>query len=330
MSAARIAFAAAAALSPLAGLFAQAFDIEQFPQLFRPQLKVDLRHQPETAFRDTTGTFTSTEGAGVFTFPLHSRFELGIKLDTAARGISDLLKNSVRIKASQVVGSVRFGVRDQSLGFDVDPSRQVYTAAIGATGLKLTRRYRVLFWSTTAYVSEETATMDDLVPRFNAVLGRMKVKGVRRQFFYGLALGYSDQLVLPVPFLGGNAPLGRKWSFQYTLPAQLAIGYKPRSHTKIMIGCALDGSRNGAQWHDMRVNLNRAMVRTFLNVRHTAGRHVQVRAELGYVVDDRIQFTQTAVDPARYPINGGFAVNVGVNLLFGGSVAERLLEEVLR
>lgn len=309
---------------------AQTFDIEQFEQVFRPRVRLDVRQQFPSAFSDTTGNLGNTESTAVFTFPIRSRFEVGFKLDTAARGLGDLFKKSLQVRASQLLGSIRYGARQLELGFDSLPTRQLHTGSIGIMGIKLTKKKRVLFWSANVNVSEEDATFDEATPRFNGVIGQLHLKGLRRTFFYGVGLSYSDQLALPVPFIGGSAPIGNHWSFQYLLPAQVAVGFAPQRRTKFMAGLGLDAFRSGISVNDARTNLNQGTVRAFLNVRHKAGNHVQVRAEVGYDLVRMVRFTEGDVEPHRYPVQPGLVVGVGVNLLFGNNVFERIVDEVVK
>lgn len=309
---------------------AQTFDVEQFEQIFRPRIKLDARYQPQTAFRDTSDFFSNTEGSAVCTFPIHSRFEAGLRLDTNARSLGELLKNSVQVKASQLLGNVRLGARQVELGFDSIPTRQLYSASAGMMGLKLTKKYRILFWSANVNVSEEEESLDGTVPRFNGIIGQMHMKGLRRNFFYGLAIAVSDRLTLPLPFFGGIAPLGKDWSFQYLLPVQIAVGFKPQARTKFLAGLALDGFRSGIELHNERANLNYGGIRTFLNVRHKASDHFQIRADVGYAFAHTVRFSNTDVEPVRYPLDPGLSFGVGVNVLFGGSVMERIMDEVVR
>ncbi|MBK8498804.1 MAG: hypothetical protein IPL52_08305 [Flavobacteriales bacterium] len=307
----------------------QTFDVEQFEQVFRPRVRMDVRHQFQSDLQDTTGHFSNSEGSVVFTFPIRSRFEVGLKLDTTARDFGDLLKRSLQVRASQLLGSARFGARQIELGFDSVTDRQLFTGSIGLMGIKLTKKYRVLFWSANVNVSEEEATLDEATPRFNGVIGKMHLNGLRRTFFYGVGLSYTDKLTLPVPFIGGSAPIGSDWSFQYVLPAQVAVGFAPQKRTRFLAGIGLDAFRSGVSMNDARTNLNHGTLRAFLNVRHKAGNHVQVRAEIGYDLVRTVRFTEGDVVPHRYPVEPGLVAGVGVNVFFGNNVFERIMDAVV-
>ncbi len=309
---------------------AQTFDLEQFEQVFRPRLRFDARFQPDVAYRDTSGRFSLAEATAVFTVPVRSRFKLGFEADSSAQGIGDFLNKSVRVRASQVLATARFTGREVQLGLDSIGARRLMAASAGLMGVKLTRKRRLLFWSANVNLSEEDRTFDVAVLRGNGVIGKLHVKGLRRQFFYGLAISYSDRFVVPLPFLGGEAPLGGKWSLHYVVPAQLALGYRPRSGTRFLAGFAGDGFRSGLEWQGERVNMNHAAFRAFVNLRHRVNRTIQIRADAGYAITQGLRFTGSDSDRTRYPITPGFSFGLGVNVLFGNSVAQRLLDEVLK
>ena len=180
------------------GARAQSFDLEQFDQLFRPRLRMEARWTPQLGFQDNGAHYEERSATGVFTFPLRTHWSAGIDLGAKGEGVGELLKNAVRVRASQIMGNARFGTRQLLLDAG---TRELHSASLGALGISLTKKYRILFWSVNANVSEEEETFDQVVPRFNGIVGKMHVKGVRKQFFYGLAVTVSDGLNIPLPFL---------------------------------------------------------------------------------------------------------------------------------
>ena len=315
-----------------AGLLAQTFDLDQFDQLFRPRLRLEGGWLPQVGLDKGSGTYEDRSANVVFTFPIHSTFNVNAKLDLTAENIGELLKNGVRVRASQVMGNVRYGTRQVLFDEVLGETRTLHTASIGALGVSLTKKYRILFWSLNVNVSEEDRTFDRAVPRFGGVIGKMKVKGLRRQFFYGLAASYTDGLTLPVPFIGGSAPIGKKWSFNYVLPLQASFGWKVGGVTRLNFGAGLEGNRSGLELNDRRYNLNYAGLRIFASVRHKLNKHLALRAEVGYQTRHRAAITTTGVDdliPA-FQLQPGVQCMVGVNVLFDTSILDRILDEVLK
>ncbi|MBC7865197.1 MAG: hypothetical protein IAF38_19640, partial [Bacteroidia bacterium] len=82
-------------------LSAQTFDLEQVEQIFRPRIKWDNRFIIPSNFSDTTGKFSDLYSNAVVTFPIRSRLDADFKLDLSKPNLKDILKNSIRINASQ-------------------------------------------------------------------------------------------------------------------------------------------------------------------------------------------------------------------------------------
>lgn len=306
---------------------AQTFDLEQFDQLFRPRLRMDLRWTPELAFQDGSGQYEDRSAAAVLTFPVHKRWSAGMDRDLRGGTVGEVLKNAVRIRASQVMGNARYGHRQLLID---DGVRTLHSASMGALGISLTKKYRLLFWSANANVSEEGSTIGRAVPRFNGVIGKAHVKGLRRQFFYGLAATVSDGFALPFPFIGGTAPLGGRWNFQYVLPLQMALGFRASSGLRFQAGIGADGYRSGFAQGDDRVNINYTALRVFANMRHRISRHLQLRAEVSGLASHGLRLPGAEGDLQRHGIDPGPQVMAGVNVFFGQSTLERLLDEVLK
>lgn len=316
-----------AAVTCAASLSAQSFDLEQFDQLFRPRLRLDARWTPAVAFSDGLGIFEDRNATGVFTFPVRMKWTAGVELDLTGDNLKEVLQNSVRVRASQVMANVRFSTRELRIGEDV---RTLHSASLGGSGISLTKKYRVLFWSLNVNVSEEENTFDRAVPRFSGVIGKMRIKGLRRQLFYGAAVTVSDGLNFPVPFVGGVEPIGDRWSFQYMLPFQLAVGYKPGERTRLLAGLGADGFRSGIAQGEGRANINYTALRGFINVRHKLSKTMQLRAEVAGLPVHALRLPDAKGDLERYPIDAGMSVMVGMNIFFGESTLERLLGGVLR
>lgn len=306
---------------------AQTFDLEQFDQLFRPRLRLDARYTPGVAFSEQPGSFEDRNATGVFTIPLWKKWTVGAELNLFDLDPVSVLKNSVRVRASQVMANLRYSGRELRIGEEV---RTLHSGSIGALGISLTKKYRILFWSVNANVSEEATTLDRAVPRFNGIIGKMQVKGLRRQLFYGVAVTVSDGLNLPVPFVGGNEPIGDRWSFQYILPLQLGVGYKAGKNTRFLGGIGVDGFRSGFDRGVDRANLNYTAFRGFINVRHKLSKTLQLRAEVADLPVHALRLPDANNDLQRYPIDAGVSVMVGMNIFFGESTLERLLEDVIR
>jgi hypothetical protein len=307
---------------------AQSFEVDQIEQLFRPRLKVDSKYIFDSSFLDTSGRFSNKEAAIAFTFPIKIRLDADFKLDISKPNLKDIVKNSVRLRASQTLGFVRMNGRQTQLGYDTVPQKNTGGLTLGLLGLKLTKKYRVMFWSAGLNISEQDKTINSLVPRGTALLGQLHLRGIRKNYFYGVMLSYSDAYLIPIPFFGGSQPIGDKWIFNYTLPAQLNVQYRNDRKLMITAGVNVDGFRTGMIFNNGRANLNYASAMAFGNVRYKFSRTLVGRIEGGYILYQKVRFTNTDYPITTFTPNTGPYVQAGFSVLFGKSIWEKIADAI--
>lgn len=264
----------------------------------------------------------------VFTFPIRTRISADVKIDLSSLKLKDILRNSVRFKASQTLGMLRMNGRQLKLGYDSIPDRNTAGFTAGIMGLSLTRKYRVLFWSVVANISEEDKTIAQMIPRASALLGQCHIRGIRRNYFYGVSLTYSDAYIIPIPFFGGSEPIGEKFVFNYTLPAQINVQYRKDKKLLITAGVNMDGFRTGLRYGNGRVNLNYAAAMGYGSVRYKFSKNLMARVEGGYKFYQRLHYTNTDLHPQFYSLSSGPYVQCGFSLLFGRSVWEKIMDNL--
>ncbi len=308
--------------------FSQTFDIEQIEQIWRPRLKFDTKYLAPAPFSDTTGKYSSYENTVGFTFPIVSKLGADLKLDLSSLKLKDILKNSVRIKASQLLGTAKFGYKQAHLGFDSISNKNLLYAQAGIMGLYLTRKYRILFYSANCFISEDQKKINSTVPRVNGTIGQYHLRGLRKNYYYGIYLSYSDGLFIPVPFFGGKTPINDKWSFNYLLPAQMYLLYSPTSNASISGGITLDGYRSGVQLNTKRVNMNYGNVAAFINYRQKLNKLFYLRFEGGYCIRQYIKVNDATNNHSAFPIGQGFYGQITITTLFGKSLFEKVVDGI--
>ena len=147
-------------------------------------------------------------------------------------------------------------------------------------------------------------------------------------FFYGAALAYSDRLVLPLPFFGGSEPLGDKFIFNYTLPAQINLQYRPNQRFVLAMGINADGYRSGIEYHIKRSNINYTSAMAFASFRYKFGKALVARLEGGYIFYQNLRYTQTDAAVRNYGLRPGAYVQAGFSVLFGKTVWEKVFENI--
>jgi len=311
---------------------AQTFDLEQFEQVFRPRLRLDGRWLPTTKATNRNNTFEDRSGAAALTFPITRTFNVNAQLDLTADSWKDLLLSGIRVRASQVMGTVRYGYREVSFQDGFAGPRSLHTGALGLMGISLTKRFRILFWNANVNVSEENATLKDPALRFTGMIGKMRVKGLHRQFFYGLFVIASDGLIAPMPFIGGQVPIAKKLAFNYVLPVQMNFAWRPTGGTSLQAGAGLDGWRSGATNNvatgEGRLNLNYLALRGFISGRKKLNNTFVLRADVGYSFH-YLSYTVDRGEFDRIQLQPGLTATVGLNILFGKSVVEQILNDLL-
>lgn len=308
-------------------LSAQTFDLEQSAQLIRPRIKLDSRYTFDSHFTDTTGTYRSFENYASTTFPIKRSFKLGVNLNLKSLKVKDIVKNSVSIKAYEILGTFRVGQRQATIGFDSVPQRTLYNASAGIIGLHLTKKFRILFYNANVYIQEENKTIPKTVPRFSGMIGQYHIRGMRKCFFYGVTFIQSDGIFIPTPFIGGTEPLTKHLSFNYTLPVQLNLQYKGKK-TYAFAGVKADGYRSGIWYTGKRSNLNVASGCAYLNYRYNFTKTFQMQIEGGYNFYQLVRFDKTTNYPYSYPTKGSPYANITLNMYLGKSLIEKIVEQV--
>lgn len=306
---------------------AQTFDIEQSAQLIRPRLKMESKYTFDAKFKDTSGIYNCFENSVGATFPIKRSFKTEINLNLSSLKLKDIFKNSVRIRAYQILGTFKVTQRQTTLGFDSIHKKNLSYANAGIIGLHLTKKYRILFYSANVNIHEQDKTLDKLVPRFSGVVGQYHIRGLRKSFYYGASLLYSDGLFIPCPFFGGTEPINSNFSLNYTIPAQINLQYRnDKSYT--IFGIKGDGYRTGILHATKRTNLNVANASVFMNFRYRFSNTFQVMAEGGYNFYQKVRFTKTNDYTYSYPLNGSPYATVSINIFFGKSLLEKIVEQV--
>jgi hypothetical protein len=289
----------------------------------------DLRSEYtfDAKFTDTTGKYNALDNSIGVTFPIKRTFKTEVDLDLSSLKLKDIIKKSVRLRASEILGTVKLSNKQVTLGFDSTQRRSIHQANLGVLGLHLTKKYRILFYSANAFIQEQDKTLGNAAPRFSAMLGQYHIRGLRKSFYYGAAVVYSDGLLLPAPFIGGTEPINKYFSFNYTLPVQLNLQFHDQK-TFAILGVKADGYRAGMLIKNKRTNLNVSQVKAYLNFRYRFSNTFQVQAEGGYIVYQQLRLDKTNDYNYKYPLNGSPYANVSLNVYFGKSILEKIVEQV--
>jgi hypothetical protein len=118
-------------------------------------------------------------------------------------------------------------------------------------------------------------------------------------------------------------------AFNTSCPCSSGSGTKRVNEPGFLAGIGADGFRSGFERGAERANLNYTAFRGFINVRHKLSKTLQLRAEIAGLPVHALRIPDANNDLQRYPIDAGLSVMVGMNIFFGESTLERLLDDVL-
>lgn len=303
--------------------------MDQIEQLFRPRLRTDVKYIFNSGFKDTTGTFSQAEANTGFTFPIKTNLSAEIKPDFSSLKLKDLLQNSIRLKASQTLAMIRVNARQTNLGFDTLPQKNLLNITAGVWGVRLTKKYRVMFYSLNTSLAEQDKTLQSPGFRASALVGQLHPRGLKRNYFYGMAATYSDGIFLPALVFGGSEPVGEKFIFNYTLPVQVNLQYKDDKRTLVTVGVTGDGYRTGISYASKRINMNYLSASAYAGIRYKFSKSFVGRMEGGYIFYQDTRFTGIDHYRSNYPIGTGPYVQLGFNVLFGQTLWEKITSSVL-
>jgi hypothetical protein len=304
-------------------LSSQSFELEQVQQVWRPRIKADFRYVGNANYKDTSGHFSYTDQNCVITFPIKTKLSADLKLDLSSIRLKDILSKSVTVHASQLMGNVKFGAKQLHAGLDSISNRNLYNASAGLFGLKLTKKFRILFYSVNAGFNEQDKTLDRMALRASGVIGQFHLRGLRKNYYYGLAASYTDGVFAPIPFFGGMAPVSERLTFSYTLPAQLCMQYRIDKNNTISYGITLDGFRYGMLYNKERINMNYASLALFTTYRVKVNKTLGFRLNGGYNIVQRVKLNNTSAPMTNYRMNRGFFIEAGFYTLFGKNLFEQ-------
>jgi hypothetical protein len=300
--------------------------MDQVQQVWRPRIKADFRYVSAARYKDTSNHFSYTDQNCVVTFPIKTKFSAG--LDLSSLKLKDLLSKGISVRASQVMGNVKFGAKQLHAGLDSISSRNLYNASAGIFGLKLTKKYRILFYSVNAGFNEEDKSIHTMALRASGIMGQFHIRGLRKNYYYGVVLSYTDGVFAPVPFFGGMQPVNSRLNFSYTLPAQVCLQYKINTNNWINGGVTLDGFRSGMMYKGERINFNYASLALFTTYRVKVNKTFGLKVNGGYTLIQRAKLNNTDAHKTRYRMKRGFFIEAGFYTLFGKNLFEQVANVV--
>jgi len=298
----------------------QSFEMDQIQQIWRPKIKADFCFLPPITKTKNETNYSSSSQSFLFTVPLRTKLGAEVNLNLSSFNLKDILKNSISVKASQLLASCKIGARQVNWG---NQSFNFYNVYGGVFGLKLSKKLNITFYSVNAGYSEQDKTLNRIQVRMNGVIGKFKLLGLRKNYYYGLSAIWSDGLLLPIPFFGGTIPINEKINISITLPAQAYLLYTINNKHSLSTGLAVDGYRTGYTITQERYNLNYLNLNVFVNYRVKINQSFGCRIQSGYIAFQRLsQYENNRIHSQS--LQPGFYAEAGIYTFFGRSLWDQV------
>ncbi len=202
--------------------------------IFRPGVKVGAVWIPE-------GTLADSSTFGMQRLFINTIIPLKTKVDADFK-LSELRKADLKLRQSFL--TLNAGMRQLSGNLAGD--MRVMNAAVGITGVRASLKKGVVFYTVNVGFVQKPEALSDLHPYFMGAVGKLKIKGLRKQNIYGLALAYQwGGIPLPIPLIGWNRPLSKNWSVAILLPASAQVSHKIARRVKSTYAVNLTSFRAG-------------------------------------------------------------------------------------
>ncbi len=313
-------------------LISQSFELEQFAQLYRPRLRLDGLYQHpiplENKQLNSKLDYSAQHYQAHISLPIAGKLSIGAELDFTQPNFKDLLKNSLKIKAWQLMLNARLAYRSSRFdnfngGGSVESN--AYLGSIGLSGVKLTKRFNILFYSFNINFAEELKSFKDYQFRGNATLGWAKFKGLRKYFIYGFHFNVSDRLALPIPFIGGRIKLSKYFNLNYVLPIQVNLQYAPDKMWSCFLGLRPEGQRWGWRNQVSRGSYSFLTFSPYLAARYAPNRNTQFRLEWAYNAYTRFRIVNEGFNNSNFTGKPSYFIQFTFNQLFGKSLIDQVM-----
>ncbi|MGB0930590.1 MAG: hypothetical protein ACPGVB_07430 [Chitinophagales bacterium] len=287
-------------------LEAQSLGIREIHHFFRPHLTGLGEWQADSQLKDLDSLSFGSNALGLqASIPIKGRVGFDLNLGklknifkVATKGLKGLLETvPVDVTAYQILWNVGGGVRNTSLSFDQD-NHTAYYFNTGIEGVHIRPELGIIFYNANLSFSEESATFKNLKTRFTGFIGRAKLTKLASMSYYGIAIHYRNNKVLPVPFAGTSISLPPLFHLQLILPYQAKLVYKKDKKIRVTLAATLSGFETGFENQQFffdenvrdRLHLSATYLQATSTVQYKLSKKARLKMEIGTLLNNNITF----------------------------------------
>jgi hypothetical protein len=289
--------------------------------LFRPRMQIEHSYQFPAADDDINYTALGANISGIF--PIKS------ELKTKKFKLGEPLK----LTADQVFGQVEGSYLNHHSDLFKD-ARSVFGFKAGLAGihlrtdlsLKKKPKVKITLYSFNVGIAEDYLNYITTSPIVNGLIGRGKIVDLKTLLLYGVYVSYSDKAVFPVPILGINGKLNKKWAYTLIFPVQAKLTFKANKKFKQDLVATFNATQNG-HFNDGLIDPegNRLQMRTTglqlsLQSRIKLSSNSNLYLEAGWQDAKRIAFTDGYKTLEHYKARNTIFVRASFFITFGKAI----------
>jgi len=306
----------------LPSLNAQNLGIREIHHFFRPHLTGLGEWQADAKLKGLDSLTFGSNAVGVqASIPIKGRLGFDLNLGklknifkVATKGLGGLLEAvPLDVNAYQILWNVGGGVRNTSLSFDQD-LHTAYFFTTGIEGVHIRPELGIIFYNANLSFSEESATFNQLKTRFTGYIGRATINKLASINYYGIAIHYRNNKILPVPFAGTSISIPPLFHLQLILPYQAKLVYKRDKKIRVTLAATMSGFETGFEnqrfffGEDVRdrLHLSATYLQATSTVQYKLSKRARLKMEVGTLLNSNIAFWDGQQKIDTYGLNNSF------------------------
>ncbi len=324
---------------------AQNLGIREIHHFFRPHVTGIGEWQVDSKLEGVNDMTFGSNALGVqASIPVKGRlgvdFNLGklkniFKIGT--EGLKGVFKTiPFDVSGYQILWNIGGGVRNTNLSFDQD-THTAYYFNTGVEGVHIRPELGIIFYNANLSFSEESATFNQLKTRFTGFIGRATLSKLTTLNYYGIAIHYRNNKVLPVPFAGTSFSLPPHFHLQLILPYQAKLVYRKGKKIRVTLAATLSGFETGFENQNFffeegvrdRLHLSSTYLQASSTVQYKLSKRARIQMEIGSLLNPNITFWDGRQEVESFDLGNAFFYGIRYEVGMGKkSLVGKLLQKL--
>ena len=212
----------------------------------------------------------------------------------------------IDIEFNQMFLAFNLGYRVPEFSFEKDP-QPLYTVAAAITGIHASLRDKIWLYGVGIGGTEtaDNLTVKRVKPYGMGGAERVKIAGLRTQWFYGGAVLFEPGRITPVPIVGVNTRITKNSQLMVAFPFLATYSHKVGKKTWAEVGLATGGFNAGYQLPEFSAATARLAYRQgkgSFSLNYNPVKPIQLSAEVGVTAFRNMKVMQAGEVLQKWPV----------------------------